>query len=183
MIYTYSELQKKLGYYQLFKEAIDDGKYFKIGRGIYSDQNTNLNERESIFATYPNAVLTLESAFSYHDLSDYVPEKYVIATSQKAHKITNDKVQQLYYSDNLLGIGKTRVKTRFGYINVYDKERMLIELFRLKHKLPFSYYKELVNSYRELVKDNGLNINKLVRYCHMFSSGPSILLRIQEVIF
>ena len=183
MIYTYSELQKKLGYYQLFKEAINGGKYFKVGRGIYSDQETNLNERELIFATYPNAVLTLESAFSFYDLSDYVPVKYVIATSQKAHKIINDKVQQLYYSDNLLDIGKTRVKTQFGYINVYDKERMLIELFRLKHKLPFTYYKEVVNSYRELFKDNGLNINKLVKYCHMFSSGQSILSRIQEVVF
>ena len=183
MIYTYSELQKKLGYYQLFKEAIVNGKYFKIGRGVYSDQVTNLNERELIFATYPNAVLTLESAFSFHDLSDYVPVKYVIATSQKAHKIINDKVQQLYYSDNLLDIGKTRVKTQFGYINVYDKERMLIELFRLKHKLSYSYYKELVNSYRDLVKENGLNINKLVKYCHMFSNGQSILSRIQEVVF
>lgn len=183
MIYTYNELQKKLGYYQLFKEAINNGKYFKVGRGIYSDQDTKLNELETIFAIYPNAVLTLESAFSFYDLSDYVPEKYIIATSQKAHRIINDKVQQLYYSDNLLNIGKTRVKTQFGYINVYDKERMLIELFRLKHKLSISHYKELVNSYRELVKDNKLNINKLVKYCRLFNSGSSILSRIQEVIF
>lgn len=183
MIYTYNELQKKLGYYQLFKEAIDNGKYFKVGRGIYSDQDTKLNELEAIFAIYPNAVLTLESAFSFYDLSDYVPAKYTIATSQKAHKIINNKIQQLYYSDGLLDIGKTKIKTQFGYINVYDKERMLIELFRLKHKLPFTYYKEVVNSYRELVKDNGLNINKLVKYCHMFRSGQSILSRIQEVVF
>lgn len=183
MIYSYSELSKIIGDYRQIKKAINGGEYFKVARGYYSDQDTKLNELESIFATHPNAVLTLESAFSFYDLSDYVPEKYAIATSQKAHKIINNKIQQLYYSDSLLDIGKTKVKTQFGYINVYDKERMLIELFRLKHKLPFTYYKEVVNSYRELVKDNGLNINKLVKYCHMFSSGQSILSRIQEVVF
>ena len=75
MIYSYSELSKKIGDYRQVKKAINGGEYFKVARGYYSDQDTKLNELESIFATHPNAVLTLESAFSFYDLSDYIPDR------------------------------------------------------------------------------------------------------------
>lgn len=182
MIYTSSRLTKKLGSFNKIKPALKKGKYFKISHGLYSDESPYLCELENLFVRYPNAILTLQSAFAFYDLSDYVPEKYVIATYQRAHKIQNEKVEQIYMTDKLLNIGKTIVKTEYGTINIYDKERLLIELFRLKNKIPYPYFKEVVNSYRDLFKKELIDSNKLVKYCSFFRNGKSIRQQIQEVI-
>lgn len=182
MIYETSDLLEKLGGFSQINTAVKRGDYFKISHGLYSDRSPYLSELENIFARYPNAVLTLQSAFAFYELSDYVPDKYVVATSQKAHRIICDKVEQIYITDELLNIGKTTIPTKHGFINVYDKERMLIELFRLKSKLPYSYFKEVVNSYRELFKNEEIDNNKLVTYCSCFKKGINVLKKIQDAV-
>lgn len=182
MIYSCSDLIEKLGNFYNLKKAVENGEYSRISHGLYTDKNPFLGELENLFARYPNAILTLESAFSYYELSDYVPDKYVIATNQSAHKIENPKVEQIYITDNLLDIGKITIKTNYGFINIYDKERMLIELFRLRSKLGYDYFKEIVNSYRLLIKQGDIDNHKLLLYCNKFRNGGNILRQIQEVV-
>lgn len=182
MLYTTEELIKKLGSFSKVSTASKQKKYFKVGHGIYSDVEPALIELESIFVKYPNAVLTLKSAFSYYDMSDYIPETYQIATPHNAHVICNDKVEQIFMSSDLIAIGKKKVKTQFGFINIYDKERLLIELIRYRSKLSYSYFKEVINSYRELVKNDELNLAKLLDYCHKFKNGNTIQKHIQEIV-
>lgn len=182
MIYTTSELTNILGSFAKIKTAVKRGKYYKVSYGLYSDKSPFLGELENLFARYPNAILTLQSAFAFYEMSDFVPNKYVLATSQKAHRISNDKVEQMYISNELLNIGKTTLSTNYGVINIYDKERLLIELFRLKSKLAYPYFKELVNSYREMLKEDMIDNNKIVKYCSMFKKGNNIRKQIEEVI-
>ena len=182
MIYTCSDLINILGNFAKIKSAVKRGDYFKIAHGLYSDKSPYTCELENLFARYPNAILTLQSAFAYYDLSDYVPNCYVLATAQGAHKIQDSKAKQIYITDEFLNIGKTSIKTKYGYINIYDKERLLIELFRLKSKMSYSYFKEIVNSYRTLVKEEKIDNNKLVKYCSLFKNGSNIRKQIQEVI-
>lgn len=182
MLYTYSELKDKLGGYSQVKTALKRNEYHKISHGVYSDDNPYISELENIFMRYPNSILTMQSAFAYYELSDYIPDKYVIATAQKAHRINIDKVEQIYISKKLLDIGKIIIKSEYGYINIYDKERMLIELFRFKNKLPYSYYKEVVNSYRKLFIEEKIDNDKLGKYCSVFRNGESIKKQIQEII-
>lgn len=181
MIYKCSELKNKLGSFAKINSAVKRGEYFKISYGLYSDRNPYASEPENIIARYPNAIFTLQSAFSYYDMSDYVPDKYYLATFQGAHKIQNKKVKQIYITDKLLNIGKTTIKTDSGIINIYDKERLLIELFRLKNKLSFDYFKEVVNSYRKLFEEDQIDTYKLAVYCAQFNNGDNILRQIQEV--
>ena len=182
MIYTTTELVNILGSFAKIRTAIKRGQYFKVSYGLYSDKSPYLGELENLFARYPSAILTLQSAFAFYEMSDYVPNKYVVATTQNAHKIKNDKVKQIYISSELLNIGKVTVTTKYGVINIYDKERMLIELFRMKSKLSYPYFKEIINSYREMFKEDIINNNKLVKYCSMFKNGNSIRKQIEEVV-
>ena len=48
-------------------------------------------------------------------------------------------VNQGYMQNSLIKIGVKKVKTDFGYIKIFDLERMLIELFRLKTKFSYEY--------------------------------------------
>lgn len=85
-------------------------------------------------------------------------------------------------SKNIINIGKTTIKTEYGYINIYDKERLLIELFRLKSKISYEHYKEVVRSYRKLAQRGELNYNKISDYCMKFSNSERLLEQIQEII-
>ena len=57
MIYTNEQLRFKLGSYCKIKTAVKRGEYFKVSHGLYSDESPYLNEMESIFARYPEAIL------------------------------------------------------------------------------------------------------------------------------
>lgn len=182
MIYKTEELIKNHKNHHQIKKSLSNGKYYKVCHGLYSDVNPLLNELECIFANYPNAILTMESAFAFYDLTDYVPDKYHIATNQNAHKILNNKVSQLYMTNEILNIGKQVIQTQYGFINIYDKERMLIELFRLKKKLDYSIFREVVASYRKLAAESKLDNHKIINYCLLFKNGANIRKEIQEVI-
>ena len=129
---------------------------------------------------YPNSILTLESVFTYYEMCDYVRDKYVIVTLQNAHKIENPKIEQIYITNEILNIGKETIKTKDGFINIYDRERMLIELIRLKTKLSYLSFKEVINSYRKLFNEGTIDNNKLIKHCSLFKNGESIKKQIQD---
>lgn len=182
MIYTAGELKQSLGGFAQINDAVKNGKYHKISHGLYTDESPFLSELENIFARYPNAILTLESAFDYYDMFDYIPDCYVVATPLNAHKIKTKNVKQFFMANDILNIGKTTIKTEYGYINIYDKERLLIELFRLKSKISYEHYKEVVRSYRKLSQQGELNYNKISDYCMKLRNGERLLEQIQEIV-
>ena len=182
MIYTAQELKVKFGNYQKINRAIRDGEYIKLSHGLYSDNDPNISELEALFMRYHNAVLTLQSAFAFYGLCDYVPDKYYVATAQNAHVINNTKVKQIFVSNDIFALGKQTIKTKYGTINIYDRERLLIELFRLKTKIDYPLYKEVVNSYRKLMANHDLDNHKIVKYCSLFKNGASLRKQIYEKI-
>ena len=105
----------------------------------------------------------MESAYAYYGLTDYIPEKYSVATKQNAHRIPNEKVMQMFITGDIFDIGKQMVTTKYGTINIYDKERLLIELFRLKSKFEYSFFKEVINSYRKLASNCELDNYKIAK--------------------
>jgi hypothetical protein len=67
-----------------------------------------------------------------------------------------------------------------GEITIYNLERLLIELIRLKEKYPKDIYYEVINSFRK-IKDK-LDFYKINEYSKYFKNGDSILQKIKEVI-
>ena len=182
MLYTSKELIEKNNNFYAINQLLKDGKIFKVAHGIYSDVDPRLAELECLFAQYPNAILSMESAYAYYGLTDYIPEKYSIATKQNAHRIPNEKVMQMFITGDIFDIGKQMVTTKYGTINIYDKERMLVELFRLKTRFEYSFFKEVVNSYRKLASNGELDNYKIAKYCSLFKRGGSIILEIQKTV-
>ena len=166
MIYSYNELRKKFKSHDKIKQMLLDKKIFKIEKGIYSDNN-NVNYLEVLTKKYPNAVFTLDSAFYYHNLTDVIPEKECLALRRNSTKISDNRVKVIYYQDKFFEIGKSTLKVNGVDIQIYDKERMLIELIRNRKTLGFDYYKEIIRNYRE-IKDS-LNIKKIAGYISKFA--------------
>lgn len=182
MIKTTAELLQTYHSHYRISRLVENGTLEKIGHGLYSDVDSGPFEIEAICARYPNAVLTMESAFAFHHLSDYVPDQYAFVTPLNAHRMQAGKVKQSFMANGIISIGIIEAQTKGGIIRVYDKERMLIELFRLKSKFPPDYLREVVNAYRDLAKQEAIDFRKLQAYCKRFKKGHILKTRIEEVI-
>ena len=166
MILLYKDLIQQYKSDYKIKKLIEEGKIFKIEKGIYSDNN-NINYLEILTKKYPNAIFTMESAFYYHNLTDVIPDKEYLALRRDSTKINDDRIKVVYYQDNLFEIGRSTLKVNNINIPIYDKERMLIELKRNRKNLGFDYYKEIINNYREIRET--LNTTKIAEYISEFS--------------
>ena len=180
MILLYKELIKQYKSDYEIKQLIKEGKIFKIERGIYSDNN-NVNYLEVLTKKYPNAIFTLDSAFYYHNLTDVIPEKECLALKRNSTKISDNRVKVVYYQDNLFEIGKSTLKINGVDIQIYDKERMLIELIRNKNTFAFDYYKEIINNYREIADE--IDMSLLADYLEYFANGKNIFEIIHREVF
>ncbi len=165
MLYTYKELRCKYKADKTIKKMLDNESIFKIERGIYSD-NKYVNYLDVINFKYPKAVFTLDSAFYYHNLTDVIPQKNVLAIKRDSAKYIDSKVRFVSYSDKYFDLGKATMVVDGVKIQIYDKERILIELIRNRNTYGFDYYKEIINNYREL--KNELNMEKLFHYISKF---------------
>ena len=169
MIYSYEDvISKYKNNYQLNK-ALKDKKIFKIIPGIYSSQEF-VNYLQVISKKYPNAVFTSDSAFYYYNLTDVIPQKYFLATNRKASKIMDNKVKQIYVSEDKFNIGVTTIKVDGIKIKIYDKEKLLIELVKNSKNIPFDYYKKIINNYRS-ISDN------------YYKNDIDLFLKIQKEVF
>lgn len=166
LILLYKELIDKYKSDYKIKKLIKEGKIYKIEKGVYSDKE-NINYLEIITKKYPNAIFTMDSAFFYHGLTDVIPKKEYLALRRDSTKISDNRIKVIYYMDKFFEIGKSSLTVNGVEIQIYDKERMLIELIRNRKTLGFDYYKEIINNYRE-IKDT-LNTKKIAEYISEFA--------------
>lgn len=166
MILLYKELVEQHKSDYEIKKLIEDGKIFKIEKGLYSDSQ-NINYLEVLNKKYPNAIFTMDSAFYYHNLTDVIPEKECLALRRNSTKINDERIKVTYYQDKFFEIGRSTLQVNGVNIQIYDKERMLIELIRNRKTIGFDYYKEIIGNYRE-IKDT-LNTKKIAEYISKFA--------------
>ena len=180
MIYTSKEVRNKyLDYYNINK-AIANKEIYKIDHGVYSDEE-HPNMLVVACLKHVNAIITLNSAFYFYGLTNKEPEKVYLATTRNSDKINDSYVYQMSMEKKLLNIGKTQFIIDGKVINIYDKERLLIELVRKKWLLPQNYYRKVITNYRKISSE--LDMKKLEEYIPNFYNGEHILKRIINEIF
>lgn len=176
MIYNYEECIKLFGSNYFIEKAILERKLFKIQNGLYSTEK-KVKDIEIFLKKHKNFAFTMESALFYLGISDVVPSKYAIATDKDATKYKDENIVQYFMNNRLADIGVTTVKYNNVNIPIFNKERMLIEVVRYKNKLPFDYYKEVINYYRNHVEE--IDISLVLDYLESFPKKKLITKTIQ----
>ena len=87
MLLNYKECMEKYGSQYQLDKALREKKVFQLEKGVYSDKESEC-ELAVLKFKYPNAVITMDSAFYYHDLTDMIPEKTIMATN---HRLQNSR--------------------------------------------------------------------------------------------
>lgn len=171
MIFNYKQCLEKWGSDYKIEQAIAHGEIYKIEKGVYSD-TLNVSTLAIVTTKYPKAIITMDTAFYYHGLTDVIPDVYWIATDKNSRALRDSRIKQIYINTDLLNLGVIEMKKREAIFKVYDKERMLIELLRFKNKLPYDYYKEILNNYRRIIQD--LDIERIQEYAEIFPNSKKI---------
>ena len=171
MLLSYPDCLKKWQSDYQIKKQIQAGKLYRIEKGVYSDE-PDVSTLAVITFKYPKGIITMDSAFYYHGLTDVIPEEFHLATDKHSIYISDKRVRQYYVLSNILNVGVSEMERRDANIRIYDKERMLIELLRFKNKFPFDYYKEIIGNYRNLIYD--LDIERIQDYAESFPRSKMI---------
>ena len=180
MLYTRKEISNIYNSTYQLNKAIYEKKIFKIQNGIYSDEEY-VNPLAVVTKKYPKFIFTMDSAFYYWNLTDVIPDKFCLAAKQTSIRINEEDIKQYFVDDEIFEIGKTILKVENTEINIYNKERMLVELIRKKNQLPFDYYKEIVNNYRKIAND--LDTFKIAEYISYYKNEEILFDRLQSEIY
>lgn len=180
MVYSYQEILRKMGSRSNIEKALKNGKIFRLKNGVYSDSDV-INPMIIISKKYSKAIITMDSAFYYYNLTDVIPDKVHVATSRDSRKINDVEVIQYYLKNNILNAGKTQVDINGNQVNMYDRERLLIELVRKRASIPFDYYKEIIRNYRQISYE--LDMYKIEEYVALFKNEVNLFDILQREVF
>ena len=147
MIRTYTECLQEFGSPRAILALVKSGQLHKIERGLYSEDRF---ERLLAIAAkrYPKAVVSMQSAFYYQNLTDVVPDKLHLSTARNTTKIFDDRICQHFIPARALNVGVTDIMRNGIGVRTYDLERLCIDIVRNRTKLPYDLYKEVVLSLR-----------------------------------
>ena len=95
--------------------------------------------------------------------------------------ISSNKIKQVRMKEELYNLGKTEIDYEGIKINIYDKERTLIDLARNKNQIGYDLYKEIISNYRKLA--DSLDTQKIEEYLQYFVNGDKIFEIIQDEVF
>ena len=180
MLYSHSEVKQIYKSDYQIKKAIEEGILYKLEKGVYSDKKI-INPLVILSKKYPSAIATMDTAFYYYDLTDVIPQKIHFATPSNYRKINNNLVIQIYVTLDKLNKGKTEVDVQGEKVNMYDKERLLIELVKKKNQLPFDYYKEIISNYRRISDE--LDMYKIEDYLSLYKNDINLSDTLMREVF
>ena len=180
MIYTHKQCLKEKGSAYQVQKAVQAGELYQIEKGIYADTE-DVTTIGIISTKYPEAIITLDTAFYYHGLTDVIPDKYYIATSKHARRLRDPRIKQIFVPDEILNLGVIEMRRRDAEFRIYDKERMLIELLSRKNSLPYDYYKEILGNYRNQIYE--LDIERIQNYAESFPKHKMISETLSAEVF
>lgn len=181
MLIPYSECIKRYGNHHKVARMVEAGELFKIEPGIYSDTKNKPRDLELILARYPAAVVTLLSAYYYYDLTDHIPDKYHLAMERGGTRIKDPNVIQHDVPVGTLGIGVDQREINGTSMRIFDRERLLIETIRMRTKLPYDLYREVIGNFRQVITD--MYPAKMYDYLESFPKKNAIDRIIRSEIF
>lgn len=149
----------------LLSYYVKTGYLKRISRGVY--QNANYHN-PSLFQwhdlieslhTIKGGVICLISALSIYDLTEEIPRKHWIAIPHKTSIKADSMVKIVRYRN--MHLGKTELKLEGVPIPIFDRERTIIDAFRLlSHEVAIKALKKALSKSGK----NKLDIRRLEEY-------------------
>lgn len=150
-------------------------------RGIYV--TGDYDEFASVMARYPTAVATLETALCLYGITDdYLSPPFFLSFNLGYRPIINEKIFQIWESRKTRCLGTITMERDGIQFLCYDKERLLLELFRREKYVGPEAFRAAIFYYRKQANDGLLNLPKLREYCKTLPKGNIYRKRVKKEI-
>jgi hypothetical protein len=150
----------------------------RVLRGVYAEGN-NYSLLSAYLMRFPQAIVTLHSALSVYGMTDYPVEPPFVLAFPRGSRILHDgKVKQHFPSFEYFALGECQVVYEGRPIRIYDRERLLIEVFHNRRKMGDEHYKAAIASFRQIVRTGLFSVPKFQGYCQKISYAKSDMSRL-----
>lgn len=150
-------------------------------RGFYTQGS--FNYFDLYLLKYNTCVVTLKTALSIHGIiDDWVDFPFDFSFRDGYRQIKDERVNQFRDKDEIRLLGVEEKRRNQLTFKIYNKERLLIELWRKEKYLPKDVYKEAIYKYRSMVKAGTLNLPLLKEYIHKMPKSQIYLNRLSMEI-
>ena len=171
------QLQAEKILYRPLQRLIQQGYVEKVRYGYYQwVAHGNFSEVNTVIRLFPDAVLCMDTALRYYGYSDRTPAEWHLAVSKDSgksrFKIEHPLVKPHYIEPSYLEIGLTTGKIEGQEVRVYDRERVICDCLRARHKMDKDLFSSAIRHYlddplkdipRLLSYTRTLRVNKIVR--------------------
>src|SRR5574344_341706 len=159
--------------------GVKAGQLQRVARGVY----TSAVSYEAVVAfslAHPQAILTLKTALQIYGMSDSFPlAPFDLAFKAGSRKNSDPHLHQYFISSALFPLGRAIYKWEGYSLPIYDKERLLIEIFRFRKRLDPDMYKRAIFFYRELANSNRFLSSRFEEYAQHFPNKKELLRRLE----
>ncbi len=158
--------------YSLYKMR-DKGVIEQVSRGIYRlvDLPPISNPDLVIVSMrFPNAVVCLISALSYHEITTQIPHEISVAVPRNARmpSLESLPVRAYKFSDDAFNAGIEKHQIDGVPVLIYSVEKTLVDCFKYRNKLGMDVVLEALKLYRSQKK---FNLNDLLKYAKICRVG------------
>lgn len=179
---TYQEALDNYGSRYYVRRAVANGELYPISRNLYTtDRNETADTLSAVCKLHSDAVITGVTALYLHGLIDTPSSGIELATKRGGTKISDSRITQRFVPEKILFLGRSSIEHDGETVAIYDLERMLLELIRMRNKMPYDMYREAIQSFRRRADE--LDIYKLRDYAESMPHGAAHLEMVMKEVF
>lgn len=145
---------------------VKQGVLQRHGRGLYTLPSAEITEHHSlvqIAARYPDAVVCLLSALSFHGLTTQSPSMVWIALpkSSRMHKLEYPPLKVCRYSEEAFDAGVTMHQIEGRTVKVYNPAKTVADCFKFRHKIGLDI---AIEALRDAWRQKKASIDQIEKY-------------------
>ena len=150
-----------------------EGLLVRIKRGLYAlPESQDGDERFEALMAVPDSILCLGTAMSIHGIGTWEPPTIYLAIPRGRKVKTPEHLPAtiVHFAADTFFLGAVEISTPGGILHVYDAERTICDLFRLRHRFGSDL---AAGALREYLKRSSRNLPLLLEYAERLKiAGP-----------
>lgn len=149
-------------HYQL-NQLIQTGQVLKVKQGVYRWNDSDRNELAEVARIVPEGIFCLYTACQHYQLSTFVASAYHLAIPKKSKVVlpAYPPIKLYYWETVSYQTGQNEIKPDGIVIPMYNVEKTVCDVIRLRNKVGLDIVKEVVITY---LQRTDRNLAKLVEY-------------------
>ena len=159
-------------HYQL-NNLISTGQVVKVKQGLYKWNDSDQDELGMVARIVTQGICCLFTACRHYELTTFVSSEYHLAIPKKSKVVLPDypPVKLYYWDETSYATGITQITSNGFTIPIYDVEKTVCDMIRLRNKVGIDTVKEVMEAYLAR-KDR--NLVKLSNYARALGIGTYI---------